>query len=214
MSSPTPKTATPASRAAMANDRVELPPTGQVYAARARVEILEFFRQKEALVFTLIFPSMLLLIFGAVLNFDLAPGLTFVQYFMAGMVASGVLASGFQNLAITIAIERSEGLVVGLITAAGHPVLMTEPAGFCAARPRWGSAGTKSDTGDAFMLADYPAPMATGFAGSHPSRTPPESSEFWCVPAPAWSKPALRHRISSGPCSRSIGQAQRCCSKS
>ncbi len=86
-----------------------LPPVAQVYAARSRVEILEFFRQKEALVFTLIFPSMLLLIFGAVLNYDIAPGLTFVQYFLAGMVASGVLASGFQNLAITISIERSEG---------------------------------------------------------------------------------------------------------
>jgi len=109
VSSPTSNAATPDSAAALANERVLLPPTGQVYAARSRVEILEFFRQKEALVFTLIFPSMLLLIFGAVLNFDLAPGLTFVQYFMAGMVASGVLASGFQNLAITIAIERSEG---------------------------------------------------------------------------------------------------------
>jgi len=72
------------------------------------------------------------------------------------------LASLFVELAeladpadLPVAIERSEGLVVGLITAAGHPVLMTEPAGFCAARPRWGSAGTKSDTGDAFMLADY-----------------------------------------------------------
>jgi transposase len=56
---------------------------------------------------------------------------------------------------LPIAIERSEGLVVGLITAAGHPVLMAEPAGFNATRPRWGSAGTKSDAGDAFMLADY-----------------------------------------------------------
>lgn len=56
---------------------------------------------------------------------------------------------------LPIAIERSEGLVVGLITAAGHTVLMAEPAGFHAARPRWGSAGAKSDAGDAFMLADY-----------------------------------------------------------
>jgi ABC-2 type transport system permease protein len=101
---------TPAPQAvSTAGEPPTLPPAGRVYAARARVEILEFFRQKEALVFTLIFPSMLLLIFGAVLNYDIAPGLTFVQYFTAGMVASGVLASGFQNLAITIAIERSEG---------------------------------------------------------------------------------------------------------
>jgi transposase len=58
-------------------------------------------------------------------------------------------------LDLPVAIERSEGLVVGLIAAAGHPVLMAEPAGFNAARPRWGSTGTKSDAGDAFMLADY-----------------------------------------------------------
>jgi transposase len=56
---------------------------------------------------------------------------------------------------LPVAIERSEGLIVGLIAAAGHTVLMAEPAGFNAARPRWGSAGTKSDAGDAFMLADY-----------------------------------------------------------
>ena len=54
-----------------------------------------------------------------------------------------------------IAIERGEGLVVGLIAEAGHPVLMIEPAAFKATRPRWGSAGAKSDAADAFMLADY-----------------------------------------------------------
>ena len=56
---------------------------------------------------------------------------------------------------LPIAIERGEGLVVGLIAGAGHPVLMVGPAAFKAARPRWGSAGAKSDLGDAFMLADY-----------------------------------------------------------
>jgi transposase len=56
---------------------------------------------------------------------------------------------------LPIAIERGEGLIVGLIADAGHPVLMVEPAAFKAARPRWGAAGAKSDLGDAFMLADY-----------------------------------------------------------
>lgn len=56
---------------------------------------------------------------------------------------------------VPIAIERGEGLVVGLIAGAGHPVWMVEPAAFKAARPRWGAAGAKSDRGDAFMLADY-----------------------------------------------------------
>lgn len=72
------------------------------------------------------------------------------------------LASLFAELAelsepgsLPVAIERGEGLVVGLIRQAGHPVMMVEPAAFKAARPRWGSAGAKSDTADAFMLADY-----------------------------------------------------------
>ena len=56
---------------------------------------------------------------------------------------------------IPVAIERGEGLVVGLIARAGHPVLMVEPAAFKASRPRWGAAGAKSDAADAFMLADY-----------------------------------------------------------
>jgi transposase len=72
------------------------------------------------------------------------------------------LATVFADLAtfgdvasIPVAIERGEGLVVGLIAGAGHPVLMVEPAALKATRPRWGSAGAKSDLGDAFMLADY-----------------------------------------------------------
>jgi transposase len=56
---------------------------------------------------------------------------------------------------IPVAIERGEGLVVGLIVRAGHPVLMVEPAAFKASRPRWGASGAKSDAADAFMLADY-----------------------------------------------------------
>lgn len=72
------------------------------------------------------------------------------------------LASLFAELAklgkpeaLPVAIERGEGLVVGLITQAGHPVMMVEPAAFKAARPRWGASGAKSDSADAFMLADY-----------------------------------------------------------
>lgn len=56
---------------------------------------------------------------------------------------------------VPVAIERGEGLLVGLIADAGHPVLVADPAGFKAARPRWGPTPTKSDLADAFMLADY-----------------------------------------------------------
>ncbi len=66
------------------------------------------------------------------------------------------LVEGGDVAQVPVAIERGEGLVVGLIAGAGHPVWMVEPAAFKAARPRWGGlAGAKSDLGDAFMLADY-----------------------------------------------------------
>jgi ABC-2 type transport system permease protein len=82
----------------------------RVGLARARVELLTFFRVREAVVFTLAFPAMLLVIFGAVFGSnDLSPGVNFAQYFVAGMIAAGLLTASFQNLAIQVPIERDTG---------------------------------------------------------------------------------------------------------
>lgn len=66
-------------------------------------------RQRESVMFTLLFPAMLLLIFGSIFNGEIAKGVNFSQYFLAGMVASGLINSGFQGLAIAIPIERDDG---------------------------------------------------------------------------------------------------------
>ena len=99
--------------------RVALPPLGRIYRSQVRVELKEFFRQREAVVFTVLFPVMLLVVFGAVLNYDLGGGVSFTQYFMAGIIAAGILGAGLQNLAIGIATERSDGTLKGL---AGTPM--------------------------------------------------------------------------------------------
>ena len=96
-----------------------LPPVARVWRTRAGVELKEFFRQRESVVFTLAFPVILLLVFGAVLNYDLGSGVGFVQYFMAGVIAAGILGAGLQNMAISIATERSDGTLKGL---AGTPM--------------------------------------------------------------------------------------------
>jgi ABC-2 type transport system permease protein len=77
--------------------------------ARGILEIKQFMRQGESVVFTLLFPILLLLIFGAVFKDEIAPGVTFSQYFVAGMIASGLVNTGFQQLAITIPMERDDG---------------------------------------------------------------------------------------------------------
>src|SRR5690242_15402102 len=68
-----------------------------------------FVRERDSIVFTFAFPVILLFIFGSAIQGDIAPGVSFTQYFAAGMVASGVVLSSFQSLAIGIAIERDEG---------------------------------------------------------------------------------------------------------
>src|SRR5215204_2709526 len=93
---------------------VALPPLASVYRTRGSVELKEFFRQRESVVFTLAFPVILLVVFGAVLDYDIGGGVTFTQYFMAGIVAAGILGASLQNMAISIATERSDGTLKGL----------------------------------------------------------------------------------------------------
>jgi ABC-2 type transport system permease protein len=78
---------------------------------RGVLEIKQFLRSRASVVFTLIFPIMLLVIFGSVFRREIAPGVTFTQYFAAGMIAAGLLATGFQSLAIQIPIERDRGVL-------------------------------------------------------------------------------------------------------
>src|SRR5690349_6957214 len=92
-----------------------LPSVASVYRMRAVVELKEFFRQREAVVFTLLFPVILLGVFGAVLNYPIGGGVTFTQYFMAGIIASGILGASLQNMAISIATERSDGTLKSLV---------------------------------------------------------------------------------------------------
>jgi ABC-2 type transport system permease protein len=77
--------------------------------ARTRVEVKEFFRQRDSMVFTFLFPVILLFIFGSVFSGEIAPGVAFKQYFTAGMIASGIVLTSFQALSIGIAVERDDG---------------------------------------------------------------------------------------------------------
>jgi ABC-2 type transport system permease protein len=96
-----------------------LPPLVAVYRSRASVELKEFFRQREAVVFTVLLPVLLLVVFGAVLDYDIGSDVTFTQYFMAGIIAAGILGASLQNMAISIATERSDGTLKSL---AGTPM--------------------------------------------------------------------------------------------
>jgi ABC-2 type transport system permease protein len=77
--------------------------------ARTGIEVRMFVRERDSMVFTFAFPVILLFIFGSAIRGEIAPGVSFTQYFAAGMIASGIVLSSFQSLAIGIAIERDDG---------------------------------------------------------------------------------------------------------
>ena len=78
---------------------------------RGKLEVKEFFRQRESVVFTVAFPVILLFIFGSVLNYNIEGGIKFSQYFVPGIIAAGLFGVCFQTVAIQIAIERDKGIL-------------------------------------------------------------------------------------------------------
>jgi ABC-2 type transport system permease protein len=92
------------------------PPRGsgvwRASAARSSVELKSFFRNRQSLIFTLMLPVVLLLVLGSIFS-GTVPGThtDFKQYFVAGIVACGIMSVSFNGLAINIAIERDTGMV-------------------------------------------------------------------------------------------------------
>ncbi len=69
-----------------------------------------------------------------------------------------------------VAIERPDGVLVGRLLEAGLVVLPTHPNQLKSARPRFRAAGGKSDSFDAFCLAEL-APTTTASGCWPPTRT-------------------------------------------
>ncbi len=87
-----------------------IPTTWSIGRRRISVELKQFFRDRNSALWNFAFPVILLVIFGSVFGAqDLGPDITFARYFVAGMIASGVLYTSFQNLAIAIPLEREDG---------------------------------------------------------------------------------------------------------
>jgi ABC-2 type transport system permease protein len=77
---------------------------------QGRLEIRQFLRSRESVVFTMLFPVVMILIFASIFKGEIG-GVKVTQYFVTGMIAAGLLTVGFQSLAIQIPIERDRGVL-------------------------------------------------------------------------------------------------------
>jgi ABC-2 type transport system permease protein len=97
-----------------------LPSPLRLSLSRAALETRSFFAQRDLVVFTFALPVILLVIFGQVFHGDIAnTGVPVVQYFTAGIIASGIMSVTFVSLGISIAVERDSGALKRL---AGTPL--------------------------------------------------------------------------------------------
>ena len=97
-----------------------LPSPLRLGLSRGALEIRSFFAQRDLVVFTFALPVILLVIFGQVFRGDIAnTGVPVVQYFTAGIIASGVMSVTFVGLGVSIAAERDSGVLKRL---AGTPL--------------------------------------------------------------------------------------------
>ncbi|HEY3688358.1 MAG TPA: ABC transporter permease [Streptosporangiaceae bacterium] len=97
-----------------------LPSAWRIGLSRGGLEIRQVSREKEALFFTFALPIVLLLIFGSIFDFDIdGTGIPFRQYFVAGIIASGIMSTAFVGLGTGITNDRDDGTLKRL---AGLPM--------------------------------------------------------------------------------------------
>ncbi|MGA5204512.1 ABC transporter permease [Streptomyces variegatus] len=76
---------------------------------RGALEIRQFFRQRDQVVFTFAFPVVLLFLFASIFRDDVeGAGITASQLYVPAMMAAGIMSTSFQALGISIAIERED----------------------------------------------------------------------------------------------------------
>jgi ABC-2 type transport system permease protein len=102
-----------------------LPGTPRVGLARGGIELKQFFRQREQVVFTFSFPALILILLGSIFTDSFPNGVTAGQVFTASMIGAGIVATSFLNLGMGVALDREDGTLKRL---RGTP--MTAPAYF------------------------------------------------------------------------------------
>ncbi|MGW4890602.1 ABC transporter permease [Streptomyces murinus] len=88
----------------------KLPGLFRLGLLRGGLEVKQFFRAKEAVVFTFALPIVMMTMFASIFHDKIQnAGITVSQLYVAAMLGAGLMSTSFQSLGIGIATERDEG---------------------------------------------------------------------------------------------------------
>jgi ABC-2 type transport system permease protein len=95
----------------MTTTTAPLPSTLQIGLARGVVELKQFFRDRQAVIFIFSFPAFLLVMLGLIDNSPVLPGsaVKSSQVLAASMIAYGILSTAFSSVAVGLAADREDG---------------------------------------------------------------------------------------------------------
>jgi ABC-2 type transport system permease protein len=87
----------------------QLPGVWRLGLRRGALELRQFFRQRDQVVFTFAFPMVLLFLFASIFSDDVeGAGIKASQLYVPAMMAAGIMSTSFQSLGVLIAVERDE----------------------------------------------------------------------------------------------------------
>jgi ABC-2 type transport system permease protein len=98
-------------------DSIRLPSLARLGWGRTVVELKQFWRNPAQVFFTFLLPVLFLVIFSSVFGNQEVSGppgeapLNFKNYFIPGIIAAGVMSTTFANLATSISMEQSIGML-------------------------------------------------------------------------------------------------------
>lgn len=92
-----------------------VPSARRIATGRVGLELRLFVRDRQALIFTFLYPALMMLIFGSVFDGQSVPGgITYPQYFLPGIAATGIMLTSFQTTATSVAVQRQDGTLARL----------------------------------------------------------------------------------------------------
>ncbi|GAB3413449.1 ABC transporter permease [Flindersiella endophytica] len=99
------------------SESIKLPSTLGVGWARGRLEIKQFFRERDSVVFSFALPVVFLALFGVIFGSDTVVGTTtYSQLLVPSMLTLGIASTTLVNIGIWIAVDRDNGTLRRLTT--------------------------------------------------------------------------------------------------